>query len=217
MSTAARWTKPIRAARVDMLCDRKAPDSWLGLISDDIIARLCKLPASFPGDPIRNFGFLLRDLSRLYALNFERHGAELNLTLAQCRVLCYLQRNEGISQAWLASLTDTDPMTLTRILGRMEADGLIEREADPADRRAHRLFLRQPALPVLEEIWRISDRARAESLSGLSAAERTQLMELMQRLQSNLESLMPDSAHVPAALPGQAKKRTRMHAQTAKA
>jgi DNA-binding MarR family transcriptional regulator len=168
-------------------------------------------------DPTRNFGFLLKDLSRLYSLNFERHGGELNLTLAQCKVLCYLQRNEGISQVWLANLTDTDPMTLARILCRMEADGLIERKPDPDDGRAHCLFLRAPALPVLEEIWRISDRARAESLSGLSAGERAQLMELMQRLHANLESLMPDAAPASGAPPGQAKKRGRTHLQTAKA
>jgi MarR family transcriptional regulator, transcriptional regulator for hemolysin len=171
-------------------------------------------------DPIRNFGFLLRDLSRLYALNFERHGAELNLTLAQCRVLCYLQRNEGISQVWLASLTDTDPMTPARILGRMEADGLIERKPDPADRRARRLFLRQPALPVLERIWRVSDRARAISLSGLSAGERTQLMDLMQRLHANLQSLLPDAAPAPRSpvKPARpAKGRGQMHAPAAKA
>ena len=34
-------------------------------------------------DPLRNFGFLLKDVSRLYSLNFERHATELNLTLAQ--------------------------------------------------------------------------------------------------------------------------------------
>ena len=43
-------------------------------------------------DPLRNFGFLLKDVSRLYSRNFERHATELNLTLAQCKVLCYAQR-----------------------------------------------------------------------------------------------------------------------------
>src|SRR5450759_1266799 len=82
-------------------------------------------------DPFRHFGFLLKDVSRLYSRNFERHATELNLTLAQCKVLSYLQRNEGISQVRLAYLTDTDPMTLVRILDRMERDGLIERRPDP--------------------------------------------------------------------------------------
>ena len=152
--------------------------------------------AKAPPDPLRNFGFLLKDVARLHARNFERHSVEMmGLTLSQCKVLSYLHRNEGISKARLAELTDTDPMTLGRLLARMTEEGLIEQRLDPRDRRAHCLFL-QPAnaLPVLEEIWRISDMTRAESLAGLSAADRAQLMKLMRRIQTNLDALMPGSA-----------------------
>jgi DNA-binding MarR family transcriptional regulator len=167
-------------------------------------------------DPFRHFGFLLKDVSRLYSRNFERHATELNLTLAQCKVLCYLQRNEGISQVRLAYLTDTDPMTLVRILDRMEGDGLIERRPDPADRRARRLFLQASATPVLREIWRLSDCARAETLSGLSVADRAQLVNLMQRIHSNLDALIPGAADASGAAPRQTRKRAQMHAETAK-
>jgi MarR family transcriptional regulator, transcriptional regulator for hemolysin len=165
-------------------------------------------------DPLRNFGFLLKDVSRLYSLNFERHATELNLTLAQCKVLCYLQRHEGISQVRLAFLTDTDPMTLVRILDRMEGDGLIERRPDPADRRARRLYLQASAIPVLEEIWRVSDRARAESFSRLSVAERALLFSLMQRMRANLDALIPGAADTAAAPPGQTRKRARARAKS---
>lgn len=167
-------------------------------------------------DPLRHFGFLLKDVSRLYSRNFERHAIELNLTLAQCKVLSYLQRNEGISQVRLAYLTDTDPMTLVRILDRMERDGLIERRPDPADRRARRLFLHASALPVLEEIWRVSDRARAETLSGLSAVDRAQLVKLMQRIQSNVDALIPGAADTSGAAPRPTRKAAQMHAERAK-
>jgi MarR family transcriptional regulator for hemolysin len=158
-------------------------------------------------DPLRNFGFLLKDVSRLYSLNFARHATELNLTLAQCKVLCYLQRNEGISQVQLAFLTDTDPMTLVRILDRMEHDALIERRPDPADRRARRLYLLAPALPVLKEIWRVSDRARAECFARMPVADRAQLVSLMQQMQANLEALMPGASDI--AVTAQKKPRPR--------
>jgi MarR family transcriptional regulator, transcriptional regulator for hemolysin len=167
-------------------------------------------------DPLRNFGFLLKDISRLYSHNFERHAAELNMTLAQCKVLSYLQRNEGISQARLAYLSDTDPMTLGRILDRMEGDGLIERRPDPADRRARSLFLQASAIPVLQEIWRHSDRARAKALAGLSAADRAQLMNLLQRVHSNLDALIPNAADTAGAVPRQPRKRAPVHATTLK-
>jgi DNA-binding MarR family transcriptional regulator len=167
-------------------------------------------------DPLRNFGFLLKDISRLYSLNFERHATELNLTLAQCKVLCYLQRNEGISQVRLAYLTDTDPMTLVRILDRMEGDRLIERRPDPVDRRARRLFLQASAVPVLRKIWRVSDRARAETMSGLSTGDRAQLVNLMQRIHSNLDALIPGAADTNGAAPRQIRKRAQLRAETAK-
>jgi DNA-binding MarR family transcriptional regulator len=147
-------------------------------------------------DRLRNFYFLLKDVARLTARNFERHAAEvqLGLTLAQCRVLVYLQRNEGISQVRLAYLTDTDPMTLVRILDRMENDGWLERRLDPSDRRARRLYLKPAAQPVLKQIWAIGDRSRNESLAGLEIAERTQLLDLLERVHGNLNTLLPGSA-----------------------
>lgn len=165
-------------------------------------------------DPLRNFGFLLKDVSRLYSLNFERHATELNLTLTQCKVLGYLQRNEGVSQARLAFLTDTDPMTLVRILDVMEAQGLIERRPDPEDRRARRLYLQAAALPVLREIWRVSDRARAESFSRMSVADRAQLLSLMQQMHTNLGALFPTVTDTAATASGRARTRSRSAAKS---
>lgn len=159
-------------------------------------------------DPLRNLGFLLKDVARLYTRNFERHAAGVGLTLDQCKVLCHLQRNEGISQARLAEYTDTDPMTLGRLLDRMEVDGLIERRPDPADRRARCLYLQAAARPALEEIWDASDRARAQSLSGIDAVDRAQLMKLLQRLHVNLEALLPEVAGNAAHKPARASVRT---------
>jgi DNA-binding MarR family transcriptional regulator len=145
-------------------------------------------------DPLRNFGFLLREVSGLSALNFERHAEELGLTLAQCKVLAYLQRNEGISQVRLAVLTGMDPMTLARTLERMERDGWIKRSADPADRRARKVLLKAPGLALLQEIWRVADRARAVAMAGISAADRAQLMGLLERVRCNLDTaLRPDA------------------------
>src|ERR1700721_393045 len=103
-------------------------------------------------DKVRNFGFL-------------------------AKVLALLARHEGISQARLADLTETDPMTLVRTLDRMQQDGLIERRADPADRRAHRLYLLDAARPIVERIWEIAGETRSAALAALSQGEREQLVE----------------------------------------
>jgi DNA-binding MarR family transcriptional regulator len=138
---------------------------------------------------LRNFAFLMRDVSRLYVSFFERLARELGLTLSQCKVLGHLSRNEGISQARLAVLSDTDPMTLVRILDRMQEDQWIERRPDPSDRRAHRLYLREVARPVLHRMWKIADECREEAMTTLSATEREQLIELLERVHGTLSAL----------------------------
>lgn len=145
-------------------------------------------------DSLPNFGFLLKDVSRLYSRNFERHAARLDLTLHQCRVLGQVSRREGITQAQLAYLTETDPMTLSRLLARMEANGLLERRACPDDGRVRRLYLKAPVAPMLAKIWELSEVALAESLAGVTARERTSLMKVMSRIHANLDSLVPGMA-----------------------
>jgi DNA-binding MarR family transcriptional regulator len=135
---------------------------------------------------MRNFGFLIRDVSRLCAKRFESYAWELDLTLPQCKVLAHLARNEGISQARLAELTETDPMTLVRTLDRMEQDSWIERRADPVDRRAHCLFLRDAARPIVDRIWKIAEQARGEALAALDVRERDHLVELLERVHATM-------------------------------
>ena len=140
-------------------------------------------------DDQRNFGFLVRDVSRLCAKRFAHNAHELELTLPQCKVLANLARNEGISQARLADLTETDPMTLVRTLDRMQEDGWIERRPDPTDRRAYRLYLREPARPIVERIWKIAEQTRSEALVVLDSSERELLVNLLERIHGTLLAL----------------------------
>ena len=156
---------------------------------------------------LRTFGFLVKDVSRLFARNFERHAAGLGLTIEQCRVLAHLARNEGASQSRLAVLTDTDPMTLGRVVCRMEEAGLVERRADPADGRVYTLYLRPAAAPLLDEIWRHSDATREEAFAGFTAGEKKDLLELMQRVRANLDALVPGVADRGRGMPGVARSR----------
>jgi MarR family transcriptional regulator for hemolysin len=145
-------------------------------------------------DQLRNFGYLVKDTSRLYTLHFERHAVDHGVTLGQCKVLGALRRNEGISQVRLAELTDTDPMTLVRMLDRMETSGLVERRPDPHDRRASRLYIQAGAAPTLDAIARTHDRALGEAMAGLADDERRQLLDLLQKVHVNLDALQADAA-----------------------
>jgi MarR family transcriptional regulator, transcriptional regulator for hemolysin len=138
---------------------------------------------------MRNFTFLLREVSRRFVLRFEEHARAISLTLPQCKVLIRLEDNEGASQARLAELTDVDAMTMVRILDRMEAEGLLERRPDPADRRARRLYLTAKAKPLLDEIWRLGDLTRSEVFEGIRKPELHAFMDMLERMDDNLKKL----------------------------
>jgi DNA-binding MarR family transcriptional regulator len=143
----------------------------------------------------RRFGFLLRDVTRLYAQRFEQHAAALGLTLAQCKALIRLADCEGVSQVRLSELTDLDPMTLVRILDRMESEGWLERRRDPRDRRVRCLYLTSKAKPLLDDIRGLIDITWADAFAGMPKQKSDLVMELLDTVRSNLIALEP----VPAA------------------
>jgi DNA-binding MarR family transcriptional regulator len=141
-------------------------------------------------EQVRHLGFVLKDVYRLWVRLFEQRLPQLGMTFTQCKVLVFLSRNEGTTQAKLAEASDTEPMTLVRVLDRMERDGWIERRPDPADRRAYRLHLRRASNPVLNEILAIGEKARSEALAGLSDEQREQMMNMLEHVRANLVALV---------------------------
>ena len=148
-------------------------------------------------DRFKNVGYLLKDVSRRYVARFERHAEEVSLTLMQCKVLLHLSRSEGASQVRLCELTDIEPMMMVRILDRMEADKLLERRPDPADRRARRLYLTRKATPILDEIDRIMELTRNEVFAGVSKTDRESFLKVLEHAHQNVCAL--EAATPPVA------------------
>ncbi len=95
--------------------------------------------------PDRNLGSLLHDVARLMRKRFEQNARDLGLTRSTCAVLAHLARNEGIQQSALADILEIEPITLTRLLDRLEEMGLVERRQHPIDRRIRLLCLTDAA------------------------------------------------------------------------
>jgi MarR family transcriptional regulator, transcriptional regulator for hemolysin len=134
----------------------------------------------------RNFGFLLHDIARLLRKRYEQRVRPLGLTRAQGQALTHLQRHEGINQSGLAEALELEPITVARLIDRMEAAGLVRRRADPADRRAHRLYLTGRARPMLEQWRSLGDALRLEVFAGIADDERERLVDLLVRVRANL-------------------------------
>ncbi len=133
-----------------------------------------------------SFGFLLHDIARLMGRRFEQQARRFGLSRAQWRALAYLQRCEGAHQSRLAELLDLEPISVARLLDRMQDAGLVERRRDPGDRRVHRLYLTDRARPLLGQGQVLGEAVRSEAFTGLNEQEREQLIALLLRVRGNL-------------------------------
>jgi MarR family transcriptional regulator, transcriptional regulator for hemolysin len=138
--------------------------------------------------PSRTLGFVLNDVARLMRKRFEQRAraAALGLTRAQAAVLANLARQEGINQAALAQLLELEPITLARLLDRLQAAGSIERRPDPKDRRAHLLYLTEAAYPLLDRIFALAAEVREDALAGVAEADRSRLLDMLIEMKANL-------------------------------
>ena len=137
-------------------------------------------------DAIRNVASLIGDLSRLLRRNFNRHIRVSGLTQPQWQVIALLRKWEGINQAALAELMDIQPISLARLIDRMEIAGWVERKPDPNDRRAVQLFLTDKAEPVLLDMRHAASIFEEEALAGITIAEREQLFAALDKIKTNL-------------------------------
>ena len=100
----------------------------------------------------RDLLFLLHDVARLLRMDVDRRASAHGMTRAQWALLIWLERQPGLSQKELAELLEVEPITVARLIDRLEARGMVERRPDPRDRRIWRLHLCPPAYPMLGEI-----------------------------------------------------------------
>jgi MarR family transcriptional regulator for hemolysin len=98
---------------------------------------------------------------------FDRRAVGLGVTRAQWKVLFRLTRQPGLRQIELADMLDIEPITLSRIVDRLEESGLVERKADPADRRAWRLHVTARAQPLIAKLRTIADAMIADAFEGI--------------------------------------------------
>lgn len=154
------------------------------LINLEIPVSLADAPIKKP--PQDSLGFLLSDVARLIRRNFNRQVQSLGLTQAQWQVLVHLARNQGVRQIDLAETLDMQPISVARLIDRMQAAGWVERRPDPADRRAFNLYLTPRANPILEQMWEQGALTRAQALTNISAADQEQLLRTLVRMRENL-------------------------------
>jgi DNA-binding MarR family transcriptional regulator len=138
-----------------------------------------------------NLGTMVADVSHLMRRAFDERARSSGLSRPQWRVLTMLRRHEGINQGGLAELVEVEPITLCRMVDRLQEAGLVERRADPADRRAWRLHLTDKARALLEEMRPMAFSLFDDAMTGLDPAERSDLFRMLERIRTNLSRRAP--------------------------
>ena len=136
--------------------------------------------------PQDSLGFLLADVSRLMRFQFRKRLRGSSLTLAQARALIYVSRHEGVRQVVLAEMIEIQPITLARTIDHLAGLGLVERRADPNDRRAYQVYLTPAAAPHLAAIEKVARQIRTQALRDLDDDEAAIVVRALQKMHKNL-------------------------------
>ncbi|MFP4439975.1 MAG: MarR family winged helix-turn-helix transcriptional regulator [Chloroflexaceae bacterium] len=147
---------------------------------------------------------LMHDIYVLMDDGDRRVLAPLNLSPLEFAVLQQLDMEQGQRLTDVGAKLLCVKSTITRIVDRLEREGLVLRTPDPDDRRAQRLLLTTHGAAVRMEGLTAHNRAIERRMSVLSLNEQQQLQALLTKLraglQENLDEVEDEVAEVAAAL-----------------
>jgi MarR family transcriptional regulator for hemolysin len=120
---------------------------------------------------------------------FDRRASALGVTRAQWKVLFRLTRFPGLRQVELADMLDVEPITLCRIVDRLEEAELVERQRDPEDRRAWRLHVTDKAKPLVERLKSLGSELVDEAFADIDRSELDQVRGVLARVRENVAAV----------------------------
>ena len=129
---------------------------------------------------------IIHDLARLLRTRADSRARSFGMTRAQWMILVRLENHPGLSQNELASLIEVEPITVARLVDRLEGRGFVERRADPSDRRIWRLHLTPAAAPMLKEIAKVRRELTEMLVANVAAAELDSAIDCLLQMKTNL-------------------------------
>lgn len=130
--------------------------------------------------------FEINETARSIRRAFDQRAAAVGITRPQWRVLARLKRESGLRQVELAERLDMEPITLCRIVDRLEEAGLVERKPDPSDRRAWLLELTQKAAPLIKRLRGVAHELAVEATTGIQEQELRKLQQQLAMIRGNV-------------------------------
>ncbi|QUA51966.1 MarR family winged helix-turn-helix transcriptional regulator [Aristaeella lactis] len=121
------------------------------------------------------------------------------------RLLECAARNPGVSSRELCEFLDLRPSSLSEMLSRAEADGLITRTVDEADRRVQRISLSDKGQKAVTEMENVRNLDAQKKTACLTEEEKEQFCLLCNKLSAHMERLaldLPEDRRMPPPPPG---------------
>ena len=134
-------------------------------------------------------GFLVHEVANAISQAYGALMAPIGLTRPQMRVLIWVDRRPGISQAKLSELIGISAMAMTGLLDRMEAKNLIRREEDPNDRRAKCIFVTEGAKALKPEMERLASGFGDAVSEGLAEEDLATAQRVLAKLKANADKI----------------------------
>jgi DNA-binding MarR family transcriptional regulator len=127
------------------------------------------------------------------------HLARIGLHPGQESVLKALAEEDGRTMSNLAQVLGVQPPTVTKMISRMAAQGLLKRVASQSDGRLARVHLTDEGRARIDEIDRIWTRIEREALAGFDDKDRKRLRKLLREVERNLTLPLDGLEASPAA------------------
>lgn len=150
-------------------------------------------------DGTDRLGLLLHDAARLIRKRFEARGSRYGLSAAQWRLLVRVVKDEGVAQARLAELLEIEPISVSRLIDRMEEAGWIERRQDLSDRRVRMIFPTPKSREAFAAVKGIAGEVYDEAMAGLPPEVRRTLIQGLIAIVENLSE--GEASCAPGAQP----------------
>lgn len=149
-------------------------------------------PQTYQSDDDAAFrlGFYIHDTSRLRKLVYDAAFRPAGVTRAQAAVLSYLLSGDGMTQSELADRLDLGKVALGSLVDKLEAAGMVEREADAEDRRTKRVRLTPLGRTTLARLRKLGAKANERVLAGLSEREVATTTRTLRRMKQNLLEIL---------------------------
>lgn len=133
-----------------------------------------------------DFLFLLYDVARTMRTRADQRARARGMTRAQWVILARLERQPGLTQNEMAAIVEVEPITIARLVDRLEARGLVVRNADPRDRRVWRLHLTPAAAPILREIAKYRAELHDVITAGMTPSLQKAITDGLLQMKANL-------------------------------